>query len=298
MILLRAAQQSFLGMEMADAALMPLQAYVLWAMGGTFAVLFIFIGMRGRVPIEPGWGGMTIARFTGFERGCHWVLALSFLGLAATGFAQLYAAPLRTLAGADALAAWQTIGATLHNGLAFVFTLSLAVAFLIWLRHSLPSWRDAVWLGTAGGMLIKGTTPPAWKFNGGQKILFWLVMLGGLAMIVTGAALLAPYRTGLVSKAFGLLASIGFALPTDAANLTPAQEVYYARMWHGTLAIGVVCVVMVHIYLRTLGMQGALSAMTSGQIDVNMARQQHSLWAERELKRMRAELPAATSPAE
>jgi formate dehydrogenase subunit gamma len=298
MILLRAAQQSFLGMEMADAALMPLQAYGLWAMGGTFAVLFIFIGMRGRVPIEPGWGGMTIARFTGFERGCHWVLALSFLGLAATGFAQLYAAPLRTLAGADTLAAWQTIGATLHNGLAFVFTLSLAVAFLIWLRHSLPSWRDAVWLGTAGGMLIKRTTPPAWKFNGGQKILFWLVMLGGLAMIVTGAALLAPYRTGLVSKAFGLLASVGFALPTDAANLTPAQEVYYARMWHGALAIGVVCVVMVHIYLRTLGMQGALSAMTSGQIDVNMARQQHSLWAEHELKRMRAELPAATSPAE
>ena len=79
-------------------------------MGGTFAVLFIFIGMRGRVPIEPGWGGMTIARFTGFERACHWVLALSFLGLAATGFAQLYAAPLRTLVGADALAAWQAIG--------------------------------------------------------------------------------------------------------------------------------------------------------------------------------------------
>jgi formate dehydrogenase subunit gamma len=298
MILLRAAQQSFLGMEMADAALMPLQTYGLWAMGGTFAVLFIFIGMRGRVPIEPGWGGMTIARFTGFERACHWAMALSFLGLAATGFAQLYAAPLRPLAGADALAAWQAIGAPLHNGLAFVFTLSLAVAFLIWLRHSLPSWRDAVWLGTAGGMLIKGTTPPAWKFNGGQKILFWLVMLGGLAMIVTGAALLAPYRTSLVSKTLGLLGSVGFALPTDAANLTPAQEVYYARMWHGALAIGVVCVVMVHIYLRTLGMQGALSAMTSGQIDVNMARQQHNLWAERELKRMRAELPAATSPAE
>ena len=51
---------------------------------------------------------------------------------------------------------------------------------------------------------------------------------------------------------------------------------------------------MVHVYMRTLGIQGALSAMTSGQIDVNMARQQHSLWAERELKRMEAELPAAT----
>ena len=70
------------------------------------------------------------------------------------------------------------------------------------------------------------------------------------------------------------------------------------RQWHSALAIGLVCVVMVHVYMRTLGIQGALSAMTSGQIDVNRARQQHSLWAERELTRLEAELPAATTPAE
>jgi formate dehydrogenase subunit gamma len=285
-------------MEMADAALTPLQVYGLWAMGGTFAVLFVFIGLRGRVPIEPGWGGMTIQRFTGFERACHWVLALSFLGLAATGLAQLYAAPLRQLLGADTLMALRSDGGPLHNALAFVFTLTRAVVFLLWLRHSLPGWRDAVWLGKAGGNIVKGSTPPAGKFNGGQKLLFWLIVLGGLGMITTGAALFAPYRTGLVSKTFGLLASVGFALPTEAANLTPAQEMHYARLWHGALAVGLLCVVVVHIYMRTLGIQGALSAMTSGEIDVNRARQQHSLWAERELKRMEAELPAATTPAE
>jgi formate dehydrogenase subunit gamma len=282
---------------MAFAALTPLQTYGLWGMAGTFALLFVLIGLRGRVPIEPGWGGMTIQRFTGFERACHWLLALSFLGLAATGLAQLYAAPLRPLLGTDTLAALQSLGTPLHNGLAFVFTLTLAVVFLLWLRHSFPGWRDAVWFGKAGGMFVKGSTPPAGKFNGGQKVLFWLTVLGGLGMIITGAALLAPYRTGLVSKTFGMLASFGYGLPTDAANLTPAQEVYYARLWHGALAVALVCVVMVHIYMRTLGIQGALSAMTSGGIDVNRARQQHSLWAERELKRMQAELPAATTPA-
>jgi formate dehydrogenase subunit gamma len=285
-------------MDMADAALTPPQVYGLWAMAGTFAILFAFLGLRGRVPIEPGWGGMTIQRFTGFERACHWLLALSFLGLAATGFAQLYAAVLRPLLAPDTLAALQPAGTPLHNGLAFVFTLTLAVVFLLWLRHSFPGWRDAVWFGKAGGMLIKGSTPSAGKFNGGQKILFWLIVLGGLGLIMTGVALLTPYRTGLVSKTFGLLASAGFTLPTDAADLTPAQEVHYARLWHGALAIGLVCVAMVHVYMRTLGIQGALSAMTSGQIDVNRARQQHRLWAERELKRLEAELPAATTPAE
>jgi formate dehydrogenase subunit gamma len=293
---LRATQQAS-GMEMADA-LTPLQIHGLWAMGGTLAVLLAFIGLRGRVPIEPGWGGMTIQRFTGFERLCHWLLALSFLLLALTGFAQLYSAPLLPLLGTDLPAGLLAIGPVLHNGTAFVFTIALAVTFLIWLRHSLPGWRDAVWLGKAGGMVIKGSTPAAWKFNCGQKILFWLVVLGGICMIATGAALLAPYRTGMVSKTFGLLASAGISVPTDATNLTPVQEMYYARLWHGVLAIGLICVVMVHVYMRTLGMQGALSAMTSGQMDVNMARQQHSLWAERELKRMEAELPSAAAPAE
>ena len=91
-----------------------------------------------------------------------------------------------------------------------MFTLTLAVVFLLWLRHSFPGWRDAVWLGKAGGMLVKGSTPPAGKFNGGQKILFWLIVLGGLGMIMTGAALLAPYRTGLVSKTFGAAGLGGF----------------------------------------------------------------------------------------
>ena len=139
-------------------------------------------------------------------------------------------------------------------------------------------------------MLIKGTTPPAWKFNAGQKILFWLVMLGGLGMIVTGAALLAPYRTGLVSKTFGLLASVGFALPTDAANLTPAQEVYYARMWHGALAIGVV--------LRGDGAHLPAHARHAGRVvghDLGPDRRQHGKAAAQPVGRARVEAHARPS---
>ena len=276
----------------------PLQEYGLWAMGATFALLFAFLGLRGRVPIERGWGGMTIQRFTPFERACHWALALSFAVLALTGLAQIYAALALPVLGTKTLAILIAYGRPLHGGAAFVFTLALAVTFLVWVRHSFPGWRDAVWLAKAGGMLVKGSTPPAWMFNAGQKIFFWLVLLGGLGLLASGAALLLPYRTGQVSKTFALLAAMGFQLPADATNLTPMQEVHYARLWHGALAIGLICVVMVHVYLRTLGIQGAFSAMTTGEIDVNLARQQHSLWAERELKRMQNELPAARAPAE
>jgi formate dehydrogenase subunit gamma len=57
-----------------------------------------------------------------------------------------------------------------------------------------------------------------------------------------------------------------------------------------------VVVIIAHIYIGTLGMQGAFSAMGSGQVDVNWAKEHHSLWAEEELQRME-ELAAAETGA-
>lgn len=277
-------------------ALAPLQLYGLAALGGTVVLLFVFLGLRGRVPIDRGWGGMTIERFSAFERASHWVLALSFLVLAATGLATTFAPVIGTRFGIWGMSTLTASGRVLHNSAAFVFVFVLSVAFLVWLRHSLPHWRDAVWLSRAGGMMAKNTTPAAGMFNAGQKILFWALMLGGLGLIVTGAALLSPYRSGLASKTFGVLASMGVQPATGTTNLTPAQEMHYARLWHGALAIGLTCVVIAHIYMRTFGIRGALPAMTSGQVDVNLARQHNGLWAETKLQRMQEDLRAA--PAE
>jgi formate dehydrogenase subunit gamma len=270
-------------------ALTPLQSNGLWALAGTFTLLFVFLGLRGRVPIDRGWGGMTMQRFSTFERALHWLLALSFLILAATGFAQFYGAPLLSLVGTKPLAIEFEIGRPLHAAAGATFSIALAVTFLLRIAHSFPSWRDAVWIAKGGGMFLKNTTPPAWKFNAAQKMLFWLVVLGGTGLALTGFALLFPHRTALVPKTVAALTAMGVHLPVDAANLTPEREASYARLWHGVLALGLACVVMVHIYLRTIGIRGAVSAMTSGQVDVNLARQQHSLWAERELKRMEGE---------
>ena len=63
------------------------------------------------------------------------------------------------------------------------------------------------------------------------------------------------------------------------------------------VALFLVVVVIAHIYIGTLGMQGAFSAMGSGQVDVNWAKEHHSLWAEQELKTR--QLPnAKPAPAE
>ncbi len=176
----------------------------------------------------------------------------------------------------------------------------LALSFLVWIRHSFPSWRDIVWLAKGGGLIVRGSHPPAWKFNAGQKILFWLVLLGGLSLSLSGLALLFPLQTAFFAKTFSLLNTLGsFAglAPNLPTQLTPLEEMQYATTWHGIVALGLVVVSIAHIYISTLGMQGAFSAMGSGQVDVNWAKQHHSLWAEREIEKMEEVAVSATDTA-
>ncbi len=273
----------------------PLPRDGLWAMLAILAVLAAFFLLRGRIKIEHGWAGRTITRFSDLERFGHWLLASSFIILALTGLNVLYGRyALLPLIGAQAFSTISIGAKWLHNYVAFAFMAGLALTFVVWLRHNLPSWRDLVWLAKGGGMFVKGSHPPAWKFNAGQKILFWIVMLGGLSLSMSGVALMFPFQTALFAKTFAVLNMVGFKLPTA---LTPVQEMQYATSWHGIVALGMLVVIIGHIYIGTLGMQGAFSAMGSGQVDVNWAKEHHSLWAEQEIEKMEEVAAAETSAA-
>jgi formate dehydrogenase subunit gamma len=174
-------------------------------------------------------------------------------------------------------------------------------------------------LAKGGGLLVRGSHVAAWKFNAGQKIVFWAVMLGGLSLVLSGLDLLFPFQVAMFSKTFAALNSIsgsisGFCnkiglsgdwalhLPT---NLTAVQEMQYATTWHSIVALLLTVVIIGHIYIGTLGMQGAFSAMGTGQVDVNWAKEHHILWAEQELVRMEQAaavetggVPPAMAPAE
>jgi formate dehydrogenase subunit gamma len=261
----------------------PLPLYGSWAMAGTLALLALFFLVRGRIAIDHGWAGRTILRFNSLERFAHWLLAVSFIVLALTGLNILYGRyVLLPVLGKEAFAAMSQVGKLLHNYVAFAFMVGLLLTFVVWIRHNFPSWQDVTWLAKGGGMLVKGSHPPAWKFNAGQKILFWLVMLGGLSISLSGIALMFPFETAMFAKTFAVLNVFGLSLPTE---LTPIQEMQYASSWHAIVSLLLVCVIIAHIYIGTLGMQGAFSAMGSGEVDVNWAKEHHSLWADEELKR-------------
>jgi formate dehydrogenase subunit gamma len=276
----------------------PLPRYGLWAMIGIVVLVAAFFLLRGRIRIEHGWAGRTMTRFSDLERFGHWLLAVSFIILALTGLNILYGRyVLLALIGAEAFSFISIWGKWLHNYVAFAFMVGLALTFVVWIRHNFLHWRDIVWLAKGGGMFMKGSHPPAWKFNAGQKILFWIVMLGGLSLSLSGIALLFPFQTALFAKTFAAVNALGSYVglaPNLPTQLTPLQEMQYATSWHSIVALALIVVIVGHIYIGTLGMQGAFSAMGSGQVDVNWAKEHHSLWAEREIEKMEEVAAAET----
>jgi formate dehydrogenase subunit gamma len=74
---------------------------------------------------------------------------------------------------------------------------------------------------------------------------------------------------------FGIGDLIGFGLP---AELSALQQLRLAHAVHAVLAILMIVVAIVHVYLGSVGMEGAIDAMVSGHVDENLAREHHSLW--------------------
>ena len=258
----------------------PLSKWGGWAMFGMIALLALFFAGRGRIAIDQGASGKTVQRFNSMERMGHWLLASSFIILAVSGLNMLYGKyVLLPLLGPGIFAALTAAGKWLHNHVAFAFMVGLVIIFVQWVMYNFPSRTDLTWLWQAGGLFSKGNHPPAKKFNAGQKILFWLVLFFGVSISFSGIALMFPFEYAMFTKTFAFLHSIGFYY--EATVLTPMQEMQYSQLWHSILAFAFIAVILGHIYIGSIGMEGAFDAMGSGQVDANWAREHHSLWMEK-----------------
>jgi formate dehydrogenase subunit gamma len=279
----------------------PLRQYGTMALFGMVALLFVFYLMRGRIMVEHGMSGTLIERFKPIERFGHWLLAGSFILLALSGLNLLYGRDLLIpLLGKETFATITAAGKWVHNNVAWAFMLGLVMVFVMWVIHNLPSMTDLVWISKGGGLFSEGVHPPAKKFNAGQKLIFWAVILLGASVSLSGISLLFPYELPLFAKTFSILNDVGVAavwgapLPTE---LTPMQEMQYAQIWHTIVGLAMIVIVIAHIYIGTLGMEGAFDAMGTGMVDRNWAEEHHGLWVEEEDAKAR-DAGGAAMPAE
>jgi formate dehydrogenase subunit gamma len=257
----------------------PLSQYGGWLLAGVLVVLVGFRLLRGQVKIDSGVSGRTVERFNALERATHWLTASSFIVLGLTGLNVLYGKyVLMPVIGQGAFASLTYYGKISHNYIGFAFMVGIAMMFVMWVRDNLFDRTDINWIARGGGFLFKGDHPPAKRFNFGQKCIFWSVVLGGLTLSLSGLALLFPYEITPWGGTFAALNIFGLGLPTD---LTALQETQISVLWHSVTALGMIAIIVAHIYIGTpLGMEGAIDAVASGQVDVNWVKEHHSLWAE------------------
>nr|MDP2189777.1 formate dehydrogenase subunit gamma [Rhodoferax sp.] len=201
--------------------------------------------------------GRMLERFTPFERSAHWANAISFVILAISGlvmaFGQFFLLPVM----GSTLFGWLAyILKNAHNFVGPVFAVSLLIVIVTFVRDNLPAKGDLNWLLKGGGMLGEHEVKSG-RFNAGEKALFW----GGVFVL------------GLVVVASGLV--LDKLVP---GLLYERSTMQVAHMVHAVSNILMLVLFMGHIYLGTLGTEGAYQGMRTGYVDETWAREHHELW--------------------
>lgn len=265
----------------------PLTKYGGYLLLGTIGLLALFFLLRGRIRVDGELTGRTVQRFNAIERFAHWLLAGSFILLGLTGlFVLLGRKFIAPYLGAEFNSTLLIGSKFIHNNVSWAFMIALVMVFVFWVIHNLPSRTDLKWFAQFGGIIGKNH-PPAKKFNGGQKLIFWSVILLGGSISVSGLSLLFPFELPLFAKTFAALNSVGvndwLGMAPFPTVLSPQEEMQFAQLWHAIVSFVLMAIILAHIYIGSIGMEGAYDAMGSGQVDEAWAHQHHSIWLD-ELK--------------
>ncbi len=227
----------------------------------SLGALAIFYFARGALGHTDGRGPAAIERFTPFERSAHWANAITFVILVVSGvvmaFGKFFLLPVMGLT----LFGWLSyVLKTLHNFAGPVFAVSLVIVFFTFVRDNWPQRGDLGWLLKAGGAFSKsGDEPPSHRFNAGEKVVFWL----------------GVFFLGFIVVASGLV--MDKLIPNLVYDRSTMQ---IAHMVHAVSNVLMMCVFALHIYLGTIGLNGAFRAMRTGHVDEAWAREHHQFWYE------------------
>jgi formate dehydrogenase subunit gamma len=238
---------------------------------GTIVLLGAAYLIMGRIRISAGRSGRTVLRFRAFERFSHWLTAVSFVILGLTGLNITFGKTvLLPVIGPEAFSEISQIAKYVHNFTSFSFVAGLVLIIAIFFRDNLPAKVDIEWLKQGGGF-IKSKHAPAGRFNLGEKAVYWLSLTAGVGVSISGFLLLFPfYKTNIA-------------------------EMQLAQVTHAVVAVLFIALILAHIYIGTLGMEGAFEAMGTGEVDINWAKEHHDVWLAEQLEKGNAR---HTAPAE
>lgn len=224
------------------------------------ALIFMFHQRKGMFKLHAPKTGRSMERFTLNERRAHWLVAISFVCLAFTGIVLLFGKHIFLWLLGYTLFSWLGwLSKNLHIVAGFTFIVGVVILFKLFWRDNLWDKSDAEWIRKGGGLVTKEHVPSR-RFNFGEKTWFWLGLSGfGLIMILSGLVLTFPNF-----------------FDTRAA-------MQYAEIVHAISACLVIAMSLGHIYMGTIGMEGAFDAMKTGKVDEAWAKEHHEIWYQEEI---------------
>ena len=221
------------------------------------AGLGAFYLLRGPMDVPHRPGERVIERFTPADRWTHWLMAIVWVVLAITGLILSFGkAVLLPLIGYTLFSWLATLAKNLHNFIGPILIVAVPLMFVRFVRYNGIGMDDIKWFLNIMNY-FKGHEYPSGKFNAGEKLVFWLVLVVfSTILVVTGLILVFP----------------NFDQTRQTMQIT--NIIHMATAY---LAVALACV---HIYLGTVGMTGAYRAMRFGYVDASWAEHHHLRWYE------------------
>jgi formate dehydrogenase subunit gamma len=195
----------------------------------------------------------TIVRYTPGVRTNHWIVAISFVLAALSGLALFHPAMfwLSELFGGGP---WTRV---LHPYIALVMVVAFSfLATVVWQDNRMQP-RDWTWVKRWRDVVNnrEESLPEVGRYNGGQKLLFFLIVLCLAGLFLSGVVMWRAY--------FGLYFSV--------------QTIRVASVLHALCAFVLICGIIVHIY-AAIWVKGSVRAMTRGTVTPGWAFKHHRAW--------------------
>jgi len=227
-----------------------------WVIGIIAAIIVLFFLVRGRIRIDEGQSDKRVMRFTLWQRIVHWYAAVTFILLALSGLVMMFGrALLIPMLGKDAFSVLAELSKTVHNYTGPLFVIGILMLIVTFVAGNAFRKGDLQWFKQGGGMK-KGRHASAGRYNPGEKAWFWIAALGGLTVMITGVILDFP----------------GFGQTREIMQVS--------EIIHASIALLFIAASFGHIYIGTVGTEGAIDGMTKGHVDANWAKQHHDRWYE------------------
>jgi formate dehydrogenase subunit gamma len=194
-----------------------------------------------------------IERYRAGDRINHWFVALTFILLALSGLALFHPA-MFWLTGLFGGGQWTRI---LHPFIGVVMFVAFAALAIKFWQHNVIEPRDTQWLKQWRDVMEnrEDRLPEVGRYNGGQKVLFWLMVACLVVLILSGVVIWRPY----FAPAF------------------PIPLIRFASLLHALAAFVLILGIIVHIY-AAIWVKGTIGAMMHGTVTRRWARKHHAAW--------------------